>query len=86
MFEPILITGQPSKASKKPTPVADLGQQMLVNTADLQRLLGVGRPAAKSIGEAANAKVCIGRKVMWRTGAIKKYLDDTADPKLLIFQ
>lgn len=71
---------------KTPTPIADLGQQMLVNTADLQRLLGVGRPAAKRIGDAANAKVCIGRKVMWKTTAIKKYLDNTADSELLIFQ
>lgn len=86
MFAPILITGPAPKANKKPTPVADLGQQMLVNTADLQRLLGVGRPAAKRIGNAANAKVCIGRKVMWKTTAIKKYFDDTADPELLIFQ
>lgn len=86
MFAPILITGPSPKAKKTPTSIADLGQQMLVSTADLQRLLGVGRPAAKRIGDAANAKVCIGRKVMWKTTAIKRYLDDTADPELLIFR
>lgn len=79
MFAPILITGPSPKAKKTPTPIADLGQQMLVNTADLQRLLGVGRPAAVEIGNAANAKVCIGRKILWNTAVIRKHLDSIAD-------
>ena len=79
MFAPILITGPSPKAKKTPTPIADLGQQMLVNTADLQRLLGVGRPAAVKIATEAGAKIPMGRKIMWSVAAVQKHIDSIAD-------
>ena len=73
-----LITKPKKKAENKgenSISVADLRQKILVNTEDLMRLTGYGRPTAIRIGTEANAKVSFGKKIMWNVEAVKKYVD-----------
>ena len=53
-----------------------------VSTETLTELLDCGRVTAKKIGEAAGAKIQIGRRVLWNTEKIRAYL---ATPDLNIY-
>ena len=53
----------------------------LVDTAELQYLLCTGRKTAVDIGTAAQACVRAGRRVLWNTAKIQKYLDVIIDVK-----
>lgn len=46
-----------------------------VDTEGLQAMLGSGRRTAVDIGTAAEARVQIGRRVLWNISKVKKYLD-----------
>ena len=48
----------------------------LVDTQDLQVLLCVGRQTAVRIGTSANARVQVGKRVLWNVGKVQKYIDE----------
>lgn len=53
--------------------------KLAVKTSTLMELLDCGRPAAIRIGSAANAKIIIGRKILWNVSAVRKYLDNISE-------
>ena len=50
-------------------------QNLLVNTENLQKLLQCGRITAIEIGTGAEARVQIGRRVLWNVEKVRKYLE-----------
>lgn len=63
------------RTKKYPTTTSDL----CVDTQGLQELTHSGRKTAVDIGIAAEAKIIIGRRVLWNTEKIKKYLNDISE-------
>ena len=53
--------------------VNTLDNSITVSTESLSRLLDCGRSTAVKIGEAADAKVRVGRRVLWNSNKIRKY-------------
>lgn len=53
----------------------DFPVKLAVTTEDLQKLLSCGRKSAVDIGEMAEAKIQLGRRVLWNVDKIKAYLD-----------
>lgn len=53
-------------------------QKLAVDTSELQSMLGCGRSSAVKIGEAASAKVQIGRRVLWNVERVKNYLNNAS--------
>lgn len=49
-----------------------------VDTNTLKEILCCGRKTAVEIGMAANAKITIGKRVLWNVALIQKYLDSIA--------
>ena len=49
---------------------------LAVSTKELQKLLSLGYSSAYKIGELANAKIMIGKRVLWNLERIKDYLDE----------
>ena len=52
-----------------------IGERKTVDTAGLQEMLSSGRKTAVEIGIAANARITVGRRVLWNVKKIQKYLD-----------
>ncbi len=48
---------------------------VLINTSELMEVLHSGRHAAVTIGENAEARVQVGKRVFWNFEKIKKYID-----------
>lgn len=53
----------------------DTVARLTVTTEELQTLLGCGRKSAVDIGELAEAKIQLGRRVLWNVEKIKTYLN-----------
>ena len=49
--------------------------RLVVTTEDLQIMLSCGRKSAVDVGELAEAKIQIGRRVFWNVEKIKTYLN-----------
>lgn len=49
-----------------------------VNTSGLMQLTGMGRVTAVRIGEAAKARIQVGRRVVWSVKRVQDYLDKIA--------
>ena len=57
-----------------------VGNRILVTTEELRELRGgCGRQAATRIGEAASARVSVGRRVFWSVPKITEYLKKVAE-------
>lgn len=56
----------------------NLCENLTVNTDDLQALLGCGKKTAIEIGRLAEAKISMGRRVLWNVSKISRYLDAIA--------
>jgi hypothetical protein len=56
----------------------NLCEKLTVSTEDLQGLLGCGKKTAIEIGKLAEAKISMGRRVLWNVSKISKYLDSIA--------
>ena len=56
----------------------DISQKILINTKELQLLLSCGRFSAVKIGEDAEARIDVGKRVLWNRKKIEKYLGDIA--------
>lgn len=48
--------------------------KILVDTEGLKTLLSCGRMSAMKLGNMAGARVDVGRRVLWNTDKIRKYL------------
>lgn len=49
-----------------------------VDTPTLQKMLSAGRPTALKIGQAAGARIQVGKKVLWNVRKVEVYLDKIA--------
>lgn len=56
----------------------DLSRKLTVDTQELQQILSLGRKSAVEIGNMANAKIIVGRRVVWNLQKIQDYLYDIA--------
>ena len=54
---------------------ARICDKLAVDAAELQMLLGCGRHTAEKIGMEAEAKIQIGKRVLWNVNRLKGYLD-----------
>lgn len=50
-----------------------------IDTKELQEMLSCGRVTAVQIGNNANAKIQIGRRVLWNVRKINDYLDSISE-------
>lgn len=55
--------------------IKSMADKKTVDTVELQTMLSSGRKTAVEIGTAAQARVQVGRRVLWNVGKIQKYLD-----------
>ncbi|MDD6827721.1 MAG: hypothetical protein PUE12_16745 [Oscillospiraceae bacterium] len=55
--------------------VIEMKDKMAVDTKTLQVMVGVGRKSAVEIGTASGAKIQIGRRILWNTRKVQRYLD-----------
>ena len=53
----------------------EINTRILVTTDELKALLGCGRSSAVKIGEDAEARISVGRRVLWCRKKIEKYLE-----------
>lgn len=56
-----------------------LENRITLSTEDLMDVLSCGICTARKIGEAAGAKIVIGKRVLWSVDKIKAYLDSIAE-------
>lgn len=49
--------------------------KIAVTTEELQALLSCGRSSAVQIGEAAEARIQIGKRVLWNVQKVRKYIN-----------
>ncbi|MDF2950696.1 MAG: hypothetical protein K0S18_279 [Anaerocolumna sp.] len=52
---------------------------LTVDTPTLQKMLCCGRATAVQIGRLANAKIQIGKRVLWSVDGVQQYLDNIVD-------
>ena len=50
--------------------------RITLNTEELQEKLGCGRKTAVDIGIQSEAKITIGRRVLWNVSKVQKYLNE----------
>ena len=55
-----------------------LCEKVLLDTPQLAQMLSCGRATAIKIGEAAGARLQIGKRVLWNVKKVQKYLDQMA--------
>lgn len=52
-----------------------LSNRITVNTESLSEMLDCGRATAVKIGEAAGARIQMGKRVLWNVRKVENYLD-----------
>jgi len=57
-------------------PEREILSYLTVDTSKLQQMLCCGRATAVKIGILANAKVQIGKRVLWNVNCVQQYLDN----------
>ena len=50
-------------------------EPLYISITDLRPLLSVGKVTAEKVGEAANAKVKVGKRTLYNVEKIKKYME-----------
>lgn len=50
-----------------------------VSTPELMKMLGCGRSTALEIGTAAQARVQVGRRVLWNKAKVEKYINTISE-------
>lgn len=53
----------------------EVTEKKTVDTNGLQNMLSCGRKTAVEIGTAANAKISVGRRVLWNVARVQSYLN-----------
>lgn len=64
---------------RKTTQFSTSSENLTVDTPRLMEMLEVGRATAVQIGTEAEARIQIGRRVLWNIKKIKKYLDEISE-------
>lgn len=54
----------------------DISKKLLITTKELQILLSCGRFSACKIGDSANARVTVGKRILWNREKIEKYIEN----------
>lgn len=57
----------------------DAPSALTVSTKTLMRMLDCGKPAAIKIGTDAQAKIVVGRRILWNVQAVRRYLNIAAE-------
>lgn len=65
------------RATRKDGTISDC-DKLAVDTNGLQNLLDCGRATAVEIGTQAQARIEVGKRVLWNLRKIQKYLDSIA--------
>ena len=60
-----------------------IDERIVINTDELQAMLGCGRPKTVEIGRAAGARIQCGRRVLWNVKKIQKYLDSLSEQRAM---
>ena len=64
---------------RKTTQFGTSPKSLTVDTPRLMELLQCGRATAVQIGNEAEAKITIGRRVLWNISKIREYLDEISE-------
>ena len=56
-----------------------ISDKLAVDAIELQTLLSCGRHTAEKIGMKAEARIKIGKRVLWNVGRLRDYLDSISD-------
>ena len=64
--------------NKTTSNVIQLSDRLTANTETLAECLDCGRATAVKIGEAAGARITIGKRVLWNVHKVQEYLDGVA--------
>ena len=61
------------------TSIRESNEQITVDIEWLSAMLSCGRATARKIGEQAEARVCIGRRVLYSVDKVKNYICNLSD-------
>ena len=61
------------------TSLREAEEVITVDIEKLSAMLSCGRATARKIGEQAEAKICIGRRVLYSVDRIRKYIGDVSE-------
>ena len=64
--------------NKTTSNVIQLSDRLTANTETLAECLDCGRSKAVKIGEAAGAKIQMGKRILWNVRKVQRYLDSIA--------
>lgn len=56
-----------------------IANKKTIDTKELQAMLSTGRKTAVDIGTAAQARVQVGRRVLWNVKKVQQYLDAVSE-------
>lgn len=61
------------------TSLREAEEVITVDIEKLSAMLSCGRATARKIGEQAEAKICIGRRVLYSVDRVRKYIGDVSE-------
>ena len=61
------------------TSLREAEEVITVDIEKLSAMLSCGRATARKIGEQAEAKICIGRRVLYSVDRVRKYIGDASE-------
>lgn len=61
------------------TLVREVDEKITVDIDSLSAMLSCGHATARKIGEQAEARICIGKRVLYSVDRVKKYIKDISE-------
>lgn len=61
------------------TKTTETNNKVAVNAETLAKILDCGKPTAMKVGEAAGARIQIGKRVLYKVDKIERYLDSLTE-------
>lgn len=61
------------------TKTEETNNKVSVNAETLAKILDCGKPTAMKVGEAAGARIQIGKRVLYKVDKIERYLDSLTE-------
>ena len=61
------------------TNLREADETITVDIEKLSAMLSCGRATARKIGEQAEAKICIGKRVLYSVDRVRKYINDVSE-------
>lgn len=68
-----------SNANMRKTKTTETNNKVAVNAETLAKILDCGKPTAMKVGEAAGARIQIGKRVLYKVDKIERYLDSLTE-------